>query len=157
MPLVINMSFGVGNELEGQARIDHLIDSTLAAHPDVVFTVARATTAPACPRWDSPARRPGSSRWARSFPGVFLSGDGSEPVPATTIADFSARGGEMAGPDIVTPGVAYSTVPLWDRGGEREGGTSMASPHAAGLAARLYSAAQQEGKSPSPHGPSARR
>jgi len=55
----------------------------------------------------------------------------------------------MAGPDIITPGVAYSTVPLWDRGGEREGGTSMASPHAAGLAARLFSAAQQNGKSPS--------
>ena len=37
LPLVLNMSFGVGNELEGQARIDGIVDSVLAAHPDVVL------------------------------------------------------------------------------------------------------------------------
>ena len=41
------------------------------------------------------------------------------------------RGGELAKPDLVTPGVAYSTVPRWNTGHEIEQGTSMASPHAA--------------------------
>lgn len=39
----------------------------------------------------------------------------------------------------MTPGLAYSTVPRWNTGDERKGGTSMASPHAAGLAALLLS------------------
>jgi len=148
-PLVVNLSFGVGNELEGQARIDHLIDSTLAAHPDVVFTVAAGNDGPGLSTLGFPGSATRIIAVGALFPGVFLSGDDGDHEPASGIADFSARGGEMAGPDIITPGVAYSTVPLWDRGGEREGGTSMASPHAAGLAARLFSAAQQNGKSPS--------
>ena len=144
MPLVVNLSFGVGNEQEGAARIDHLFDSTLALHPEVVFTVAAGNDGPGL----STLGFPGSTFRVISvgalFPGVFLAGDDTGPPPPDGIADFSGRGGEVAGPDMVAPGVAYSTVPLWDRGGEREGGTSMASPHAAGLAARLVSAARQE-------------
>ena len=149
MPLVINMSFGVGNEVEGQARIDHLIDSALAAHPGVVFTISAGNDGPGLSTLGFPGSASRIISVGALFPGVFLTASASDPAPANAIADFSARGGEVAGPDIVTPGVAYSTVPLWDRGGEREGGTSMASPHAAGLAARLLSAAQQGGKSPS--------
>ena len=149
MPLVINMSFGVGNELEGQARIDHLIDSSLARHPGVVFTISAGNDGPGLSTLGFPGSATRIISVGALFPGVFLSLDAADPAPANTIADFSARGGEVAGPDLVTPGVAYSTVPLWDRGGEREGGTSMASPHAAGLAARLASAAHQEGKAPS--------
>ena len=46
MPLVLNMSFGVGNEAEGKARIDQLIDSVLQAHPDVVFTISAGNDGP---------------------------------------------------------------------------------------------------------------
>jgi hypothetical protein len=60
------------------------------------------------------------------------------------LAYFSSRGGELAKPEIVTPGVAYSTVPRWNTGHEISQGTSMAAPHAAGLAALLLSAANQE-------------
>jgi len=38
-PLVINLSFGVGNEREGEARIDRLIDSVLAEHPALPLVV----------------------------------------------------------------------------------------------------------------------
>jgi subtilisin family serine protease len=149
MPLVVNMSFGVGNEVEGQARIDHLIDSVLAAHPAVVFTVSAGNDGPGISTLGFPGSATRIISVGALFPGVFLTTDASDPAPGNSIADFSARGGEMAGPDLVAPGVAYSTVPLWNRGGEREGGTSMAAPHAAGLAARLVSAAHQGGKSPS--------
>jgi Subtilase family len=41
---------------------------------------------------------------------------------------------------LITPGVAYSSVPRWNAGDEVKQGTSMSSPHAAGLAALLLSA-----------------
>jgi hypothetical protein len=59
---------------------------------------------------------------------------------------WSSRGAELAKPDLVAPGVAFSSVPRWNTGDEIKGGTSMAAPHAAGLAACLLSAMAQEGR-----------
>jgi subtilisin family serine protease len=147
LPLVVNLSFGVGNEIEGTARIDVLVDSVLAANPDVVMTISAGNEGPGLSTLGFPASAANAIAVGALFPGVFLAAPGGPP-PADALADFSSRGGEVAGPHFVTPGVAYSTVPRWNRGGEREGGTSMASPHAAGLAALLVSAAAQSGWRP---------
>jgi subtilisin family serine protease len=143
LPLVLNLSFGVGNEAEGQARIDAIIDSVLAAHPDVVFAISAGNDGPGLSSMGFPGSASRALTVGATFPGVFLgeAGRGMDPV-----AYFSSRGGELAKPDIVTPGLAYSTVPRWNTGDERKGGTSMASPHAAGLAALLASGQVQEGK-----------
>lgn len=146
LPLVLNMSFGVGNEREGAAVIDHLIDSVLAAHPDVIFTISAGNDGPGF----STLGFPGSARRAISigatFPSAFLPASPSGAPLPDQVAFFSARGGELAKPDIVTPGVAYSTVPRWNVGDEQKAGTSMASPHAAGLAALLASGLAAQGK-----------
>ncbi|HET8633121.1 MAG TPA: S8 family serine peptidase [Gemmatimonadales bacterium] len=143
LPLVMNMSFGVGNEREGASRIEAIVDSVLAAHPNVVFTISAGNDGPGI----STVGFPGSSARAISvgalLPGRFVPTQSGRPGTPDAVAYFSARGGEVPKPDIVTPGVAYSTVPNWDAGGEIEAGTSMASPHAAGLAAVLLSAASQ--------------
>lgn len=141
LPLVLNMSFGVGNEAEGHARIDQLIDSILAAHPGVVFAISAGNDGPGLSTMGFPGSSSRILTVGATFPGVFLgaSGQGGDPV-----AYFSSRGGELAKPDIVTPGLAYSTVPRWKTGDERMAGTSMASPHAAGLAALLVSGLAQE-------------
>ena len=81
-----------------------------------------------------------------TVPGAFLATAATAAHPKQEpMAFFSSRGGELAKPDIVTPGYAYSTVPRWNTGDEYKGGTSMASPHAAGLAALLASALVQRG------------
>ena len=138
MPLVINLSFGVGNEREGEARIDLLVDSVLARHPDVALTVSTGNDGPGL----STVGVPGSATRAISvggtLPSDFLPRGRTGPV-AEMVADFSARGGEVAKPDLIAPGVAYSSVPLWNAGDEVKQGTSMAAPHAAGLVALLLS------------------
>ena len=145
MPLVANMSFGVGNEREGAARIDALVDSVLAQHADVVFTISAGNDGPGLSTVGFPGSAGRIITVGATFPAAFL-----PPQEGRTVRDpvayFSSRGGELAKPDLVTPGVAYSTVPRWNVGGEHEGGTSMASPHAAGLAALLVSAGVQSGK-----------
>ncbi|MGN6392171.1 MAG: S8 family serine peptidase [Gemmatimonadales bacterium] len=140
LPLVLNLSFGVGNEIEGQARIDAIVDSTLAAHPEVVLTISAGNDGPGLSTVGFPGSAARAIGVGATLPGSFLpTGPTGAPSP-DLLAYFSSRGGEVARPDIVTPGVAYSTVPLWDAGEEVNQGTSMASPHAAGLAALLMSA-----------------
>lgn len=138
MPLVVNLSFGVGNEIEGTARIDALIDSVLTAHPDVIMTVAAGNDGPGLSSLGFPGSAARVISVGATLPLVF---GGVDPRDSTAepIAPFSSRGGEFAAPDLVVPGAAYSTVPNYAQGDELENGTSMAAPYAAGLAARLLS------------------
>ncbi len=83
---------------------------------------------------------------------------GSTAPSTDNLHPFSSRGPTEAGamkPQIVAPGAAVSTTPMWQPGGPVAGtyglppgysmlnGTSMASPQAAGSAALLISAAKQ--------------
>src|SRR5438445_1402933 len=147
LPLVLNLSFGVGNEFEGRAVIDSIVDAFLMAHPSVVFTISAGNDGPGL----STLGFPGSADLALSigalFPGAFARpAQAGTPPAADVLGWWSSRGGELAKPDLVTPGVAFSSVPRWDTGNEIKGGTSMAAPHAAGLAACLISAMLQEGR-----------
>jgi subtilisin family serine protease len=144
MPLVMNMSFGVGNELEGEARIDHLVDSVLAAHPDLVFVVSAGNDGPGLSTMGFPGSAERVLTAGATLPGAFLR-RGNGLAPADQIASFSARGGEVAKPDVIAPGFAYSSVPRYDAGGEVKQGTSFSSPHMAGVAALLRSALAQAG------------
>ncbi|HEV8304954.1 MAG TPA: S8 family serine peptidase, partial [Gemmatimonadales bacterium] len=147
LPLVVNLSFGVGNEHEGRAVIDSLVDAFLLAHPDVVFAISAGNDGPGLSTMGFPGSADLGLSVGATYPGVFTRApQPGVPTPRDVLAWFSSRGGELAKPDIVTPGVAFSAVPAWNTGDEIKGGTSMAAPHAAGLVACLVSALAQEGR-----------
>ncbi|MGH7537486.1 MAG: S8 family serine peptidase, partial [Gemmatimonadales bacterium] len=147
LPLVLNMSFGVGNEREGRAVIDSLVDAFLRAHPNVVFTISAGNDGPGL----STMGFPGSANLAVTVgalePGAFTREPQPGPPPPDRMGWWSSRGGDLGKPDLVAPGQAFSTVPRWSLGDEIKSGTSMAAPHAAGLAARLLSAMAQQQRS----------
>jgi subtilisin family serine protease len=145
LPLVVNLSFGVGNEREGRAAIDSLVDRFLRTHPRVVLTISAGNDGPGL----STVGFPGSADLAlsvgSSYPGPFAQPTQPGRPPTPDVAGWwSSRGGETAKPDLLVPGVAYSVVPPWAVGKEIQGGTSFSAPYAAGLAACLMSALAQE-------------
>ncbi|MDZ7262320.1 MAG: S8 family serine peptidase, partial [candidate division KSB1 bacterium] len=143
VPVVFNMSYGIGSELEGRSEIEELIDDILIENPDIAICLSNGNSGPGISSTGNPA---GSSR-------AFSTG---ALLPRTTAQDcygaqlssdkifvFSARGGEVPKPDALAPGVAISTVPRFATG-DRMRGTSMASPQMAGATALLMSAAIQQ-------------
>ncbi len=147
LPLVLNLSFGVGNEYEGAAAIDSLVDEFALKHPEVLYVISAGNDGPGL----STAGFPGSSERALSvcalLPGVYakLPRPGEELAP-DVIAWWSARGGEVTKPDVCAPGIAFSNVPRWNTGEEIQPGTSFAAPQVAGAAALLQSALAERGR-----------
>jgi subtilisin family serine protease len=145
LPLVMNMSFGVGNAEPGRAVMDSIVDDFLLRHPDVVFTIAAGNDGPGT----GTTGQPGSAALAIGVGATYPASFAAVQFGARqeVLGWWSSRGGHLAKPDIVAPGLAFAAVPRWDTGGEVKGGTSMAAPHIAGLAALLVSAARQSGRS----------
>jgi subtilisin family serine protease len=150
LPLVLNLSWGIGNEPGERAVIDSIVNAFLVAHPGVVFTISAGNDGPGL----STVGLPGSADLAVSvgavLPGIYvpLEQDGASPVASDFVGSFSGRGGRFGKPDLLAPGWAFSTVPSFDTGNEIKAGTSMSAPYVAGLAACLVSALAQEGRRP---------
>ncbi len=137
--VVCNLSYGVESEIEGHSDIDEFVDEFLSKNPYVVFCTSAGNEGPGLSSIGTPA----AANHIISV-GALLAADSSRDVQGyelsgPVITSFSSRGGELDKPDIVTPGLATSTVPRYVRRGDHWGGTSMASPYAAGLCAVLIS------------------
>ena len=142
MPLVLNLSYGVGNDAAaGRALIDSVLDAYAVEHPDVTIVISAGNDGPGI----STIGFPGSAEFALSacalFPGVFARPpQAGGRSPDDVLGWWSSRGGSVQKPDLCVPGVAFSNVPPWDEGEEVASGTSMAAPQLSGAAALLQSA-----------------
>ncbi|MFH2000943.1 MAG: S8 family serine peptidase [Planctomycetota bacterium] len=143
IPVVINMSYGIGSELEGSTDIDQYIDDLLLKNPGMILCTSAGNEGPGISTVGTPA----ASYMAISVGAVLADEVARNVYNASLGSDrvlhFSSRGGELDKPDIVAPGACLSTVPRWNLG-SKMWGTSMASPYAAGVTALLVSAALQE-------------
>jgi len=142
-PCVINMSFGIGSEIEGEAEMESFIENLCDENPYLYISLGSGNEGPGISSIGLP-----SASYAVFASGAVLPVEVGRDLFGTTlnrniILYFSSRGGEVSKPDVVSPGACTSTVPNW-MGWDRFWGTSMASPYSAGVMSVLLSAAVKD-------------
>jgi len=141
--VVFNMSYGIGSEIEGRSDIDRFIDRILKENENLAICISNGNEGPGISSTGTPA----AAFWAISsgaiMPWQSARDSYGAGIKRHVILPFSSRGGEIAKPDVLSPGAAMSSVPPYARG-ENFWGTSMASPQTTGAVALLMSAAKQQ-------------
>ena len=142
-PVVVNMSYGIGTEKEGESDIDRVADRLVRRYPLLAIATSAGNSGPGMSTVGTPAGADlifstGALLTRANAKALYASG-----IARDVIFYFSSRGGELAKPDGLAPGCAASTVPPWENWVVMRG-TSMASPQAAGALALLASAASQQ-------------
>lgn len=142
-PCIINMSFGIGSEIEGRADIEKFLDELTKNNPYLYISTSNGNEGPGLSNTGMPA-----ATNAVLSSGAILTKEVASDAYGTEIDKdyilfFSSRGGEVEKPDVVSPGASIATIPnFMDL--DRMWGTSMASPYSAGVMSLLLSAAKQE-------------
>lgn len=143
--VVCNLSYGIGSIREGHSDIDKTLNRILRENPGLIFCTSAGNEGPGLSSVGTPA----AARSAISIAALVAVDTArdvlGEKIDAPQLTQFSSRGGELAKPDIATPGMETSTVPRWITHGDFWQGTSMASPYATGLSAILAQTLREEG------------
>jgi subtilisin family serine protease len=142
-PCIINMSFGIGTEIEGRSDMEKFLAELLRQNPYLYVCLSSGNSGPGI----STIGLPSTSEYVLSS-GAILPRELGRDLYGTNlnrdiILYFSSRGGEVNKPDICSPGASTSTVPNWQTA-DRYWGTSMASPYSAGVVSLLMSAMIKE-------------
>ena len=142
-PCIINMSFGIGSEIEARSDMAEFLDNLVKNNHYLYISTANGNEGPAISTTGLPAASSSVFSSGAVLPKEIGSNLYGTSLSRNIILFFSSRGGEVEKPDVVSPGAATSTVPDW-MNFDRFWGTSMASPYSAGVMSLLLSAAKQE-------------
>jgi subtilisin family serine protease len=142
-PCIINMSFGIGTEIEGASEMEIFLDSLMKNNPYLYICVANGNDGPGI----STAGLPACAEYVFSSGAVLTTEVARDlygaPLTRDIIFPFSGRGGEVNKPDVVSPGACVSTVPNFSKNDMFQG-TSMASPYSSGVMSLILSAFSKE-------------
>ncbi|MDW7681126.1 MAG: S8 family serine peptidase, partial [bacterium] len=108
-PVVVNLSYGIGSILEGESDADGLINNLLMYNDGVFVCISNGNDGPGISTTGTPAAAPLALSVGAYLP--FQQGNDilGTRLSEDVIFDFNARGGELAKPDVIAPGVAAST------------------------------------------------
>ncbi len=144
-PVVINLSYGIGSEVEGYSDIDKLVTDVLRKHPTHLFmSTSAGNSGPGLSTVGQPAASALVFTAAAGLTRASAAALFGHDPGADLVFSFSSRGGELDKPSGLLPGVAASTVPPFVHSDVMMG-TSMASPQGAGVMALLVGAALAKG------------
>ncbi|MBR56461.1 MAG: hypothetical protein CMH54_00215 [Myxococcales bacterium] len=136
--VVANISYGIGSETEGRHEIETFVDDLLRRTPRLSVVVSGGNSGPGLSTIGTPA---GSLLVTTAAAGYTQTQTGpllrKQRRSGNQTFFFSSRGGELAKPDILTPGIAFASVPDYDAF-PIKAGTSMAAPLAAGLTSLMW-------------------
>ncbi len=142
-PCIINMSFGIGSEIEGRADIELFLDTLLLNNPYLYVCISNGNDGPGISTAGLPAAAAKVLSSGAVLPKEVARDLYGAELKKDIIFFFSSRGGEVRKPDICSPGASASTVPNW-AAGDRMAGTSMASPYTAGVLSLILSGMVKE-------------
>ncbi|MSP91472.1 MAG: hypothetical protein EXR79_06665 [Myxococcales bacterium] len=138
-PLVVNASYGVGAGAEREAAIDKIVDDLVAQSPGLTCSFSAGNDGPGISSVGTPAAADLALAVGALVPRDSVPTLYGGKVAGHEMFAFSSRGGDLGKPEVVAPGVAATSVPIWD-GREVKNGTSMAAPHVAGAMLLVWAA-----------------
>jgi len=150
---VVNMSLGSSPDINDGSNLEALVADWLSQTYGTVFAISAGNSGPGV----NTIGAPGDSTAAVTS-GAYIAAETwranyGVDIPGEMLWYFSSIGPREDGwlkPTIVAPGSASSSVPTWMEGSPYRvyQGTSMSSPHTAGILALLTQAARAEGLVP---------
>jgi hypothetical protein len=138
--VIMNISYGIGSEIEGESDIDVVLDEALVKYPLLHASVSAGNEGPGLSSVGTPAAAQFCTAVAALLPIESAEALYGARLAQDRIFAFSSRGGELEKPDVLAPGTASSSVANHDTR-DVKAGTSMAAPQISGVYALLASAA----------------
>ena len=138
VPVVANASYGIGSAIEGQSDIDQYCNKLVQDHPLLTLSFSAGNAGPGLSSVGTPAAADLALAVGAMLPQAVVATTYGGKTTRDHMFAFSSRGGELTKPEVSAPGVASTSVPIWD-GRDVKNGTSMAAPQVSGAMALIWS------------------